>query len=174
MSDPLKGKITTFQITIAEIADAFEKATRTGTSETFYRIKESAPTWLQDSSFMREIHDAIDGRLPDDWIYEHTMHVAQDLDGRNDDSADEASEADSENPIADSLVDTYTSARLEWLAMHLGNLALCDEAVSEGLVDASASIEDRIGAGQYMALQRIVGAVIRAAGERAGSLDEDM
>lgn len=150
---------STFQSVMAEVARAFECAERSGTSEKFWRIREDAPEWLQGSDFMLAVHRAVDGddpRLPDDWIYEHTRLVALDL--QDHDSPDDARDATHE--IADGLVDIYTSARLAWLASHLRNADLCDEAAIELGASDDASMAERAGLGQYLALTRIAYAVI--------------
>ncbi len=150
--------MSTFTTVIAEFAAAFETKTRKG-GERFYRIKAKAPKWLQGSDVMREIHTAVDDRLPDDWVYEQAAAVAEALAERDIHDADDAREASHE--ISDSLVDVYNADRSKWLAMHLNNAALVDEAVSE-LGGSDADTFHRIGLGQFLAISRIADAVISA------------
>ena len=152
----------TFKTLLSELANAFERRTR-GDGSTFVTRKDDAPVWIT-SSVIREMYP--DDRMPCDWVYESIHGIAQRL-IEYDDPADE----DNLHEVCDGMVDIYTKARLEWLADSLHNLALCDEAIEEGLCAPDASTEDRIGGGQYVGLQRIAGAVVAAVQTEADERD---
>lgn len=160
---------TTFQTVLREFADAFTRITRNDGSKP-YVINDGS--WLT-SDMMHDVHAAVDGsdpRLPDDWIYEHTRCVAFAFVDHGCDSATAAQDVTHE--VADGLVDTYNAARSTWLAMHLNNAHLCDEAIEELGLPESADMFERIGAGQYLALQRIEAAVIEIVEHEAERRDE--
>lgn len=160
---------TTFSSVASALYRAFEKAKRDSNGEEFTRLKEGSPQWMKDAIFAA--HEAIDSRLPDDWIYEMVRCLASDLEDRD---LDEGSEADSDmlHEIADSQVEIYTSALAQWYADHSGNRDLCEEAVSEGLASESASIEDRIKVGQFMAIERILGSLVESLESQRETEDE--
>lgn len=169
-------KTTKIHEVLAEIADAFRVDRRLADGTAFYRLKDGVDDggcadWLQRDdaegrSFMLRVHEALDDRGPDDWVYAMTHAVASDLaesaeyHARHTDDEWDADEA--VTCVADTLTDVYTSARLQWLAMNLHNYALCDEAWEElgNSADPSASILDRITAGQYEAIRRIADRVV--------------
>ena len=159
--------MTNFKTAMQELSDAFTKG-QSDSGDRFYTLKDEAPAWIGERDVVYEAHKAIDGRLPDDWIYEAVHAIACNLNVY--DESDEAQEESSE--ICDGLVDIYTAKLTSWLASHLGNLALCDEAVSEGLVSEDSSIEDRIKVGQCVAYQRIAASVISSVEAEAESRDE--
>ena len=160
---------TPFQRAVAEFAGAWETEKR-DSGETFYRVKDrAAHAWVTEA--VKAAHFAIDGRLPDDWIYEHAARIADVMTGYGADDADGMRENDHE--ICDGLVDIYNSERSRWLASHGGNPALCDEACEELGVERADTME-RIGYGQFLALTRIFNAVIEACDERAGDLVDEM
>ena len=143
---------TSFNGVAAEFAAAFVRDTRTD-GTTYYRTAPDCPDWVD----VREIHQAIDDRLPDDWIYEQIAVIASDLTGFEFFDGDAAREAVGE--IADGLVDVYNADRTRWLADHAGNVALCDDAAAEyGGWDVG--IIQRIGLGQYLAIERLAHAII--------------
>lgn len=155
---------TTFLTVLREVADAFESNKRDDGSR-YYRLKDNAPAWLKrntDGEFMHTIHVAVDGpspRLPDDWICEETAGIAYAL--AHDYSCSDADSArDRASEIADNRIDAYNSARSAWLASHLNNGALVDDAVAEGIVSAEADLYERIGMGQYIGAQRIAYSII--------------
>jgi hypothetical protein len=123
----------------------------------FTKLKDDRAEWLKGDNkyrFMRELHEALDDRLPDDWVYQHASLIADRLTEYDD--ADAAREAVAE--IADSLVDVYNADRSKWLASHLNNAFLVDEACSElGWPD---DIFKAIGYGQYRALENIANKMI--------------
>jgi hypothetical protein len=140
--------VTTFQTVANEFLKAFTK----DNPRQVWSLVDGAPDWMRDA--IRDAH--FDGRLPDDWIYEHARLIVSELSER------EAPDSDDTHEICDSLVDIYTNALTAWLASHTGNLALCDEAVSEGLTSGEESTERRIQSAQYMALTYIAGALLSA------------
>ena len=124
--------------------------------DTFYRLKDDVPAWIGEHRLMRKVHEALDGRFPDDWVFEQAAHIASHLSGYA--NAEDAKDAVSE--IADGLVDVYNTDRAQWLASNLDNAALVDEAISEFGYNSDSGIFGVIGAGQYMALERITNALI--------------
>lgn len=160
-----------FKKCIAEVADAFVAGKRDNGKE-FYKIKDDAPEWLRGPDFMRGVHAAVDNRLPDDWIYEHTMLAASNLGGYDIDTTDHA--RDSAPEVVDGLVDVYNNERYQWLASHMCNADLCDEAQDDRALPHDTSMADRIGAGQALALERICYAIIDAAQSEAESREDDL
>jgi hypothetical protein len=151
-----------FHNVVAELAKAFEHAKRPDGSS-YTRMKEGGRAWVAGrwaKDLMLNVHQGLDGRLPDDWVYEHTKLITWDLMNHQREDADSA--RDDQHEICDGLVDVYNSARSEWLASHLGNAAIVDEACSDLDVAADADIFTRIGIGQYVALERIFAAVVDA------------
>lgn len=145
---------------LASVAyDSFESFKRDGSDETFYKLKDGSPEWVQD--LVREAHGDF---FPDDWRYEAIMDACgwiHDNDG-DDDSAG----------FADGYVDVYNAARVAWLASSLHRGAYCDEASDEGLVAEDAGIYDRIGLGQYMEASEVYGLVYRALETRAEEVED--
>lgn len=146
---------TTVATVAAELAAAFVSSERNDGS-TFYKVKDGAPDWIT-SDLMRTFHEAVDDRLPDDWIYSQIAHFADSLTEYEDIEA----MRDAAHELADGQVDIYNTERAAWLASHLANQALCDEGIEEGLCDGR-DISQTIGVGQYIALERIVQAMISA------------
>lgn len=141
--------MATLQELAREAYDAFESAERPN-GDTFYRVQHGAPQWVSDLT--REAHDGGE-ILPDDWRYECVMDACSylaDAEGEPDDWAHE---------FADGKIDVYTAARFDWLASSLRRQGYCDEAVSEGLVDEGASLEHRVGVGQYEEASEVFHAV---------------
>jgi hypothetical protein len=158
-----------FQVVMTELASAFETAKRTSSGENFVRLKrEGRPEWLSGSDVMREIHSAQDDRFPDDWTYAAIESLAGAFHDHDSDS-----ERKAENDlyeIVDSLVDVYNHDRLMWLASHLANAAIVDEACEE--LGCTGDTFDRIGVGQYEAYSRLGRGVIEAVKTEAESRDE--
>lgn len=161
-----ESTMTAFRTVANEFNNAITSDTRDD-GETFYKIKDDAPEWLKGSDVSMAIHRAIDDRFPDDWVYEQMYFLAEHI--SDCDEADEARDKVSE--WADSLVDVYNAARLKWLAMHLNNALLCDEAEEE--LGGGGDMFERIGAGQNLALDRIAHAMIEAIDEEANERDDD-
>jgi hypothetical protein len=169
---------TMFAKVMKELADAFVTDKRND-GKTFYKLKDGVndngvPDWLSGdagSKVMREIHSALDSRLPDDWVYEAVSSIADAFESNGVDNEDDAREQAHE--IADGLVDVYNSDRLKWLATHLLNVDIVDEACKELGTADDAGIIDRIGVGQYYAYERLANAVIEAVKDEAEGRDED-
>ena len=128
-------------------------------------LKDGAPEWMTDV-----FHAAHGDMLPDDWRYACAFAACSEIADVDLDDADDAGDAGHE--FADSYVDTYTAARLQWLASNLNRLAYCDEACEEGLCAADADIADRIGAGQYVEALEVFNAVVGALAERVEELTD--
>lgn len=164
---------TTFAKVMKELADAFVSDVRND-GKTFYKLSDEAPAWLQKdagSKVMREIHGVLDDRLPSDWVYEAVSSIADNFVSYE--SEDEDSARESTHEIADGLVDVYNADRLRWLADHLLNADLVDEACKELGCGEDAGIVDRIGIGQYYAYERLAQAVIDAVRDEADTREDD-
>lgn len=165
--------LNTFAKVMKEFAEAFVSDKRND-DKTFYKLSDNAPAWLQKdagSSIMREIHSVLDDRLPSDWVYEAVSSITDGFVDHGCEDEDSAREATHE--IADGLVDVYNSDRLRWLADHLLNVDIVDEACKElGCAD-DAGIIDRIGVGQYYAYERLAQAVIDAVRDEANNREDD-
>lgn len=133
-------------------ATEFYKAFTTDNPRKVWSLVDGAPEWMRDA--IREAH--FDGRLPDDWIYEHAKLIVGELADR-----DEV-DGDDQHEICDSLVDIYTSSLCSWIGDNARNAALVDEAQREGLLAPDATLDQRIQAAQYMALTYIWGALVSA------------
>ena len=158
-----KPTLSTFQTVLTELAEAFTRDNRAdGTA--FTKLRDKCPPWLKGSSVMLTIHSAVDDRLPDDWIYSSAYSIAQAMTGYSADNAEDM--RDNVHEIADGMVDVYTTDRTAWLASHLYNLQLCDDACAE-LGCEGSDITNRIGVGQYYALERIASAIVEACDEEA-------
>lgn len=161
--------LNTFQTVMKEFAAAFVSDKRND-GKRFYKLSDEAPAWLKKdagSKVMREIHEALDDRLPNDWVYEAVSSIADAFVDHNVEDEDEAREATHE--IADGLVDVYNSDRLKWLSDHMNNAALVDEACKELGCEGDADTFTRIGLGQYYAYERLANAVIDAVRDEADS-----
>lgn len=163
---------TTFQRAADELYGAFTSGKRNDET-TFYKLRDDAPKWTTEDDesgqcLMLRVHRAVDGRLPDDWIYEQAYWLA----GRIAEKEDADGARDSLSEWADGLVDVYNADRTRWLASHLGNLALVDEAVEE-MGRHDQGIVGNIALGQFMALERIGNALIEEIEKRAEQLDEE-
>jgi hypothetical protein len=115
-------------------------------------LRDGSPEWMTDL-----IHEAHGDMMPDDMRYRMIEEVVDALIERGCDSEEEANDARGE--IADELVDVYNSARLRWLGSHHSRADYCDQAQSDGLCSADASMFDRIGVGQYMEYDEIAGLI---------------
>ncbi len=141
--------MTTFQTVANEFYRCFTSHMRGDTRITV--LTDDAPSWCRDA-----VYKAHDGRLPDDWIYESCQSIACSIADYDDpDSARDAS-----GEIADSNVDIYNHARLQWLAA--GWADETDEANSDAGTPGDASIIERIGIGQYVVLDTICHRLIEA------------
>lgn len=155
------------EITIEELAgqayDAFERVERG--DKTITTLKEEH---RNDHDWIYELVQSAHGDFfPDDWRYDairSALGEIHDAGGNLDDLGSE---------WADNYVDTYTGARLEWLASNLNRPGYCDEAVEEGLVEPEADIVQRIGIGQYMEAREVWGLVTSALEEELESRETD-
>jgi len=158
-----------FDVVAGEFSEAFERRTRDN-GESFYRLRDDAAEWLQGnagSTVMHELHAALDDRLPDDWVYEIAAHLADNI--SECDGADAAQERISD--WADSLVDVYNADRLKWLSSNLNTVYFVDDAVAE-FGDHTDGILGAIGYGQYVAIERIAGAMLAAIEAEVDERDE--
>lgn len=140
---------------VNELAGAFTTATREN-GDTFIKLRDDAPAWIDDNDVIMYAHEALDDRLPDDWTYQAISNIADHLGNYPDSTADDL--RDEVPTIADNLVSNHNSDLCKWAADHLGNVALIDEAAEE-----LGRAEDFIGSirqGQYFAIERIAHAVI--------------
>jgi hypothetical protein len=153
--------VTIFQTVASELANAFETRKRAD-GEKYTAIREGAPAWLQNIAY--EAHQAVDERMPDDWIYSVTREIASALADCGCETADEASHDGQDCDIAIEACDIYTTDLTKWLSSNLANVALCNEAMSEGLCDG-LEFSDIIRQGQFIATQRIVGCLLYAIGK---------
>jgi hypothetical protein len=135
--------------------DAFERATRPDSDETYTRMKDDAPYWLE--GLVRDAHGEF---LPNDWRYD-SIRSALGFIADNDLDADDL---DDGAEWCDQNVDTYTGARLAWLASDLRRPGYCDEALDEfgGPADARGGIVAIIGLGQYMESGEIWASVVES------------
>lgn len=131
-----------------ELFDAFTTADRRG--RTIVVLRDEHPLHDEAQLVTYAVHD---GTLPDDWRFAVVRTVLGSLhDGDIGEDSDAAE-------WADGSVDIYNDARLQWLAQVPGALDWCDQAQDDGLVTDKATLLERIGAGQYVALVEIAGVV---------------
>lgn len=163
----MKTTTHTFSDVMGEFSGAFETRTRDNGGR-FVCLRDDCPSWI-DSDVMHDIHAALDDRLPDDWVYETAAQVADELSGYTIDDADDAREYLHE--IVDGMVDVYDADRIRWLADHLNNAFLVDEAAEE--FGTTGDTLQRIGMGQYLAISRIAEAVVTAVESELESREDD-
>lgn len=154
---------TTIETIAAEFANAFEAVKRDDGS-TCVRLRKDAPEWV-NSDLMHDLHRAVDGRLPDDWIFDRAHAIAENLAEYTDPDGDSLSE------VCEACLDTSSYDLGRWYADHGGNRALCQEAQDDGLLAADAGIDDRISAGQYLGLHRIGAKLLEIFQARAETLN---
>lgn len=152
--------MTNFKSLMNEFSNAFTR----DNPRKVLALKDGSPAWMRGAIY--QAHEALGGRLPDDWIYEAIRSLACNYNVY--DNGDVC--RDEENPICDGLVDVYTADLTAWLAGHLGNMTLCDEAVDE--FEVTGDMDTRIRMGQFLAYTRISAALIEAVEAQAESLDE--
>jgi len=160
--------MTTYQKAAEELSEAFTTIHRDGSDEHIYVLKDEVKRgdgWINSELILR-FHEVLDNRLPDDWVYEIIAHGADSLEYYE--TADEARDAVHE--IADGLVDIYNSNALRWLASHQLNAFLCDDAADE-FGRAKDTIQ-HVQQGQYLAITRILAAMVEAIEEEASGRDE--
>lgn len=153
---------TTIMAVAKELAHAFTSDKRPD-GETFYKLADDAPEWCKrdnesGESLMLRVHRAVDDRMPDDWIYSAADSIASSLCEYDCDSIDAM--RDNVSEIADGLVDVYNADLTKWLASHLFNISLCDEAAEELGYDKDKGVIGLIQLGQFKALESIAHALI--------------
>ncbi len=159
----------TFSSVLAELAGAFENRKRDD-GTTFVCIADNAPAWTRNEiaggpsglCLMLRIHSAVDDRGPDDWIYQHTALAAAKLTDYSDSdtTAESLRDKGTLHEVADGLVDIYNVELTKWLALHLYNVELCNEAVEEMGAGSAGGVLGYIQAGQYRALEAIASAIV--------------
>ena len=170
-----KATDSTFRIVAAELASAFESGKRDG-GGSFYTISDTAPLWIRGQAGRDLMFDVLnacddgDGRLPNDWIFEESAGIAYSL--AHDYTCDTASDArEIATELADSRVDVYNAALVEWLAASpIKNGALVEAAKEE--ISPEGDLYSQIGRGQYVGILRIAYALIDAIETEADRRDE--
>ena len=153
---------TAFERVAEEFAGAFT-TTKRG-DETIVTLRdEYRDTWAQSLVF--EAHGSM---LPDDWRYACIASAAEAIA----ECADESEAEDRRGEWADSEVDVYNGARLEWLSSHLSRAGYCDEAAAE-FGPSEADTFERIGLGQYFEAEEVFGLVLAGIVARAEELEDE-
>ena len=139
---------TTISERAREASECFETSTRPDGAR-FARIRDNSPEWVTEL-----VHSAHGDMLPDDWRYS-AIRSALEFIAESDNPEDGASE------WADSEVDVYSGARLEWLGSHLSRPGYCDEGRDE-FSSENLDIVEQIGLGQFMEASEVYGLVLQA------------
>ena len=152
--------MTADTLTIADVAAearAFFQVKQRDDGATYIITAGDAPDWVNE--LVREAHGDM---LPDDWRYQ-TIRAALDFIAENPDDAE-----DGADEFADGAVDTYTGARLAWLASHLNRPGYVDDAEAEfGYPGREAGgVVQMIGLGQYGEAFEVYGSVYQSVAER--------
>lgn len=137
----------------------FEEVKRPNGSE-FVKLVDDAPAYIKD--FMWELHLEFECNFPNDWIYSVAHEAFYDM-------CCEGLDVDDCNIEAD----VYYSDLYRWMSDNRFASWCVDEAVVEGLVDASAGVDERIGAGQYFAKSRIYRCVADFLGDYQRECEEE-
>jgi hypothetical protein len=143
----------------SEAYGAFTTIERDG--QTIVTLKDDRPEWVYDLAY-----DAHGEFAPDDWRYKSIRRA---LGAIGDDEPDNPE--DYAHEWADGNVDTYTGARLAWLASNLNRPGYCDEAMEE-LGGAGQDIVAVIGLGQYMESLEIYASVVESLRARADEIGD--
>ncbi len=149
------------QTLAAEAYGAMERRQRG--DETITTLKDDAPEWVRDL-----VYAAHDGSLPNDWRYAAIRSALEAIA----DCENGADLDDRRHEWADAEVDTYTGARLKWLASDLNRADYCDQAAEE-LGCTGEGIVAMIGAGQYIEACEVWDRVTEALRERAEELEDE-
>lgn len=129
--------------------------------DTIVVLKDDRPQWVYD--LVQAAHGEF--FLPDDWRYASIRNA---LSAIHDDAPDDLDDYAGE--WADGNVDTYTMARLQWLASNLQRTFYCDDAA--GAFDPSEDgIVGLIGMGQYMESSEIYASVVQSLRDHADELE---
>lgn len=149
--------MATLQEVAAEAYECFEWATRSkhpdyvhshdeeGTK--YVRLKSGTPQWVKDM-----VYEAHNDMMVDDWRYACIMAACERI-------ADEGADISAE--FADSQVDVYTNARIEWLASSVHRHGYVDDAV-ENFGHSTDGVIGDIGMGQYEEAGEVFGLVCSA------------
>ena len=132
--------------TLAAEAAAFFETRQRDDGAAFITTRGDSPVWLDDL-----VRDAHGDFLPDDWRYS-AIRAALDFIADNPDAEDYGGE------FADEAVDTYSHARLQWLASNLNRASYVDDACEEFGAEGLTTVE-RIGLGQYAEASEVYGSV---------------
>ncbi len=147
-----------------ELARAFETAKRDN-GETFTRLKNDAPQWIDDS--LADIHGT--DMFPDDWRYEKIQSLAFSLAETDPDEWEDFPHGTE----IDSLVDIYYSDLTAYIASNVNRLHAANDAAKE-YGDESADIETRAGYAQYQEISEIAYRMIEVAESEAESREYDL
>jgi hypothetical protein len=164
--------MTTFQT----IAREFYRAFATENPRKVVSLVDTCEPWMRDAIY--DAHTALDGRMPDDWTYEACREIVsalEELDDVNEDTAYEIADANTDNATADLTT---------WLASHVGNVALVDQAIEDfGLLEMFAdarrakrgadrpSLVSMIASGQLHAYRTLTESLINAIQSQATARD---
>lgn len=141
----------------AELAESFEIKTRVN-GDSYHAFKDDWPKWFS----MHYAHNALDGRLPNDWIYETVAHIA--------DSLTRYDDLNAAYDIPENLVDSSTYNLLMWAAEHGGNQELVNEVMEE---EPALSIHDILANGQRRAIDRLTVDVVNQIAAAFDNQDEE-
>lgn len=158
-------------MTMLTIAKALQAALIQDVREdqtTYIKLQDDAPEWMTTA-----VRDAHEGRMPNDTDYsafsEVVDAIVEALEGEEDLD-------DARHERVDGMVPIYNNDRIKWLAQHSDYVGYCDDAQEEGLVAASASMVERIGAGYYQYYSNLWGYALTAiteAWEQEDDSDDD-
>lgn len=143
--------MTTFADLASEAYDWFERKTRDN-GDVFYSLKDGRPDWVHDL-----VMDAHGDFMPDDWRYDAIHSILGQIHDYSLNDENDASESQTE--ICDGLVDTYNSARSDWLGSHLHRGGYVDDAV-ENFGHSDQGVYGDIGLGQFQELEEIYAYVV--------------
>ncbi len=146
----------TFATLAAEAAAFFETRQRDD-GAAFITTRGDSPVWLDDL-----VRDAHGDFLPDDWRYSAIRDALDFIAEREPDDDDDAQDLAGE--FADETVDTYTGARLAWLASNLRRIAYVDDAREK--YGADGGIAEQIGMGQYAEAYDVYSSVVSSLATR--------
>lgn len=133
---------TTLADLAGEAYEQFETAKRAD-GETFTRLKSGAEPWLTDL-----VYNAHDQMLPEDWRYESIQSALGAIHDAGSEDVDDL--GDVAHEWADSNVDVYNGARVEWLGSSIYRAAYVDQARKDGLIGPDTDLYDQLGIGQYV------------------------
>lgn len=141
----------------SEVRFYFEIRSREN-GEQFTALRDEAPDWCREI-----VRKAFGGRLPDDRRYKTISSAIVAI-------ADGWATDEEHHEWCDSQVDIYHSDRAMWLASDTWREIHVDHALDAGLIDETAGIFARLGAGQYMEAKEVFGILWSALRERADEI----